>query len=106
MLHGGAHVTPGWAYLVLGGAFVFESLSLAVAVRSLRRVRGDRSLREFWHETRDPTLVTVLFEDGAALVSLVVAAGGLLLAQRTGQAIWDAVASAVIGVIILAVALV
>jgi cation diffusion facilitator family transporter len=105
MLHGGSHVTPGWAYGVLAGAFVFESISLGVAVHSLRRVKGDRSLREFWRETRDPTLLTVLLEDGAALVSLVVAAAGLLIAQLTGHPIWDAIASAVIGLIILAVAL-
>ncbi|HEX2439623.1 MAG TPA: cation diffusion facilitator family transporter [Methylomirabilota bacterium] len=105
MVHGGQQLAPGWAYGVLAGAFVFESISLGVAMRSLRRVQGDRSLREFWHETRDPTLLTVLLEDGAALVSLVVAAAGLLVAQLTGHPIWDAVASAVIGAIILAVAL-
>src|SRR5690348_12750758 len=64
MLHGGSPVDSGWPFVVLGAAFVFESLSLAVAVRSLRRVQGDKSLYEFWHETRDPTLLTVLFEDG------------------------------------------
>jgi cation diffusion facilitator family transporter len=105
MVHGGQQLAPGWAYGVLAGAFVFESISLGVAMRSLRSVQGDRSLREFWHETRDPTLLTVLLEDGAALVSLVVAAAGLLVAQLTGHPIWDAVASAVIGAIILAVAL-
>jgi divalent metal cation (Fe/Co/Zn/Cd) transporter len=73
--------------------------------RSLRRVRGDRSLREFWRETRDPTLLTVLLKDAAALASLVIAAAGLLVAQLTGNPIRDAVASAVIGLTILAVAL-
>jgi hypothetical protein len=54
--------------------FVFEAASLAVAVRSLRRVQAGRSLAEFWRETRDPTLLTVLLEDTAALAAVVVAA--------------------------------
>jgi divalent metal cation (Fe/Co/Zn/Cd) transporter len=104
LLHGAEHVSSAWSYAILGGAFVFEGASLTVAVRSLRGVLAGRSLREYWRQTRDPTLLTVLFEDSAALVSLVVAAGGLALAQATGWMLWDAVASAVIGVILLAVA--
>jgi cation diffusion facilitator family transporter len=101
----GPHVSSGWAYAVLGVSFVFEAVSLGVALGSLSRVRRGRSLREFWRETRDPTLLTVLLEDTAALVSLVVAAGGLALAQLTGSPVWDAVASAIIGVLLVAVAL-
>src|SRR6185436_18877906 len=33
------HTASGWAFLVLAGAFVFESLSLAVATRALRRAK-------------------------------------------------------------------
>jgi divalent metal cation (Fe/Co/Zn/Cd) transporter len=95
-----------WAYAILAGAFVFEAISLTVAVRSLRRIQAGRSLREFWRETRDPTLLTVLLEDSAALAAIVVASGGLMLAQVTGRQQWDAIASVIIGVILLAVAVV
>jgi cation diffusion facilitator family transporter len=101
-----AHASSAWAYVVLGGGFVFEAASLGVGLRSLRRVRRGRSLAAFWRETRDPTLLTVLLEDTAALVSLVVAMAGIALTQATGRPVWDAVASAVIGVVLLAVALV
>ena len=67
LLHGDEHAVSAWAYAILASAFVFEAISLSVAVRSLRRVQAGRSLREFWHETRDPTLLTVLLEDTAAL---------------------------------------
>src|SRR5262245_13266282 len=93
LFHAGAHVSSVWAYVILAGAFVFESASLTVAVRSLRRVQAGRSLREFWRETRDPTLLTVLLEDSAALVAVAVATGGLALAEVTGRPWWDAVAS-------------
>src|SRR5262245_22170642 len=106
LLYGAPHAVSLWAYLILAGAFVFESASLTVALRSLHHVRAGRSLGEFWRETRDPTLLTVLLEDSAALVAVVVAAGGLALAQKTGRPWWDAVASMLIGVILLVVAVV
>ena len=106
LVHGDEHAVSAWTYAILAGAFVFEAISLSIAVRSLRRVQAGRSLREFWHETRDPTLLTVLLEDTAALVAVGVATGGLMLAQVTGWPQWDAIASVVIGVILLAVAVV
>jgi cation diffusion facilitator family transporter len=100
----GAYESSPWAYAVLGAGFVFDGFALAVAAHGVRRVKGRRSLRRFWRENRDPTLITVVLEDSAALVSLVVAAIGLGLAQMTGQSVWDALASGVIGVLLLGVA--
>lgn len=94
-----------WAWGVLGGAFVFESISLAVAVRSLREAKGERTVLEYFGEARDPTLATVVLEDSAALTSILVAGAGLGLSRVTGNAMWDGAASAVIGVVLIAVAL-
>src|SRR4030095_12643500 len=80
LLPGAGHAVSAWAYAILAGAFVFEAISLTVAVRSLRRVQAGRSLREFWRETRDPTLLTALLEESAALASVVVPAGGVVAA--------------------------
>lgn len=97
--------TPAlWAYGVLAGSFLFESISLGVGVHGIRRAAGSRSLREYWHENRDPTLITVLLEDSAALLSLVIAASGLWLSQHTGEQGWDAAASGAIGLLLLTVA--
>ncbi len=93
-----------WAWGVLAAAFLFESGSLAVAVRSLRRVLGGRSVGEYLFETRDPTLLTVVLEDSAALASILLAAGGLGLAVLTGDGRWDAAASGLIGLLLLGVA--
>jgi cation diffusion facilitator family transporter len=95
-----------WAFAVLAGAFVFESFSLAVAIRSLRRAKGDTPLGEFWVESRDPTLTTILLEDSSALLSIVLAAGGLTLGVLTGRSTWDALASLAIGLLLIAVAVV
>jgi cation diffusion facilitator family transporter len=95
-----------WSYAVLGGGAVFESASLAVAVRGLGQAKGDRTLSEYWRESRDPTLITVMLEDTAALVSLAIAAAGIWIASQTGNGLWDAAASGLIGVLLLAVAVV
>jgi len=104
VLHATERQSLAWAYGVLLGGAVFESISLTVAVRSLYRTKGQRTLREFWRQTRDPTLLTVLGEDTAALASLAVAAAGIFIAQRTGDPVWDAGASMVIGVILIGMA--
>ena len=57
-------------------------------------------------ETRDPTVLTVLFEDLAALFGLVVAFGGIVLARVTGNVAWDGAASIVVGLALGAVAFV
>jgi cation diffusion facilitator family transporter len=102
----GQHGSLAWAFGVLAGAFVFESISLAVAVRSLRRAKGRTPLREFWRESRDPTLITVVLEDSSALLSIVLAAGGLGLSSVTGQPAWDSLASVAIGLVLIGVAIV
>jgi cation diffusion facilitator family transporter len=95
-----------WALIILAGAAVFESISLAVAVRSLRKQKAGRSLREYIAANRDTTLLTVLLEDSSALVSLALAAAGLSLTALTGRVVWDGAASIAIGLVLIAVAVV
>ena len=107
LLHGSPHEgSRWWSYAVLVGAFIFESSSLIVAWRALASARGRKSLRGFWRDNRDPTVPTVVFEDTAALVSLGIAALGIWLSQMTGAILWDAVASIVIGTLLVGVAVV
>jgi cation diffusion facilitator family transporter len=93
-------------YAVLGAAFVLEGISW---VRAVRQVRAEsaaekRSLREYLRLLDDPTVKTVFFEDSAALVGLLIAFGGLALHDLTGDAIWDGLASVLIGVLLAFVA--
>src|SRR6185436_14508037 len=60
MMNPGEAQSVRWSLIVLAGAVVFESISLSIAVRSLRRVKGARPLRAFIAENRDPTILTVL----------------------------------------------
>jgi divalent metal cation (Fe/Co/Zn/Cd) transporter len=54
--------------------------------------------------SRDPASKTVVFEDSAALVGLVLAAAGLGLAHVTHNQLWDGLASIAIGVVLAGVA--
>lgn len=95
------------AYSVLGLSFVFEGTSWLKAVMQLRREAGERGVGVFQHvfTTPDPTVKTVAFEDTAALVGILLAAGGITLHTLSGSGIWDGVASIMIGVLLVGVAI-
>jgi cation diffusion facilitator family transporter len=95
-----------WAYGVLAGALVFESMSITVALRALAQVKGRQSIADYVRDNRDPMLLTVVLEDAAALTSILLAAGGIALMQVTGRVVWDAIASGAIGLTLIAVAIV
>jgi cation diffusion facilitator family transporter len=105
-------VVPGeegsatWAFVVLGVSFLFEGTSF---VKALVQLRGDATDAEsaMAHHLRhdaDPALRAVVLEDGAALVGLVLAAGGLGLDTMLGGRTWDGVASLAIAVLLVSVA--
>ena len=95
-------------YVVLAVSFVVEGLSF------LRSVRQARPTAEFIGQdligavmaTSDPTLRAVFAEDSAALVGLVIAAGGLGTQQLTGSSTPDALGAILIGVLLATVAMV
>lgn len=93
-----------WAYGVLGVSILLEIYSLLVAMREFKKIRAGRGVRRTLSEARDPIVVTVLFEDIAALFGLAVAAGGVALAHWTGDMLWDGIASILVGVALAAVA--
>lgn len=101
-------VSYTWAYVVLGLAFVFEGISFAQAFRQTRGEahKYERNVLEHALATSDPTLRAVFAEDSAALAGLVIAAIGIFLHQVTGNATYDAGASILVGLLLIAVAIV
>ncbi|MFD9498863.1 cation diffusion facilitator family transporter [Streptomyces sp. NPDC060035] len=97
---------PFVSYLVLGVAFLLEGYSLRTGVRQVRReaaglgVPASRYLRR----TPDTAVKAVVMEDSAALVGLLLAAGGLLGGRLSGSGVWDGIASVLIGVLLVYVA--
>src|SRR3954463_12379809 len=80
--------------VVLAVAFVAEGISWLRAIRQTREEARERRLpfRRFIRESRDPTAKTVVFEDSAALVGVLLAAIGITLDHLTGAQMFDALA--------------
>jgi cation diffusion facilitator family transporter len=94
-----------WAYIVLGIAILCEGVPFVVAWRTLNKRRGGAGLLQRLHDSKDPSVFVVFFEDSAALLGLVTALLGVWLGHRLGSPYYDGAASVVIGVILCAVAL-
>ncbi|WP_020663865.1 cation diffusion facilitator family transporter [Amycolatopsis benzoatilytica] len=103
---GGEQTKPIVGYLVLALAFVLESVSWTQAVRQVKRdaAAEQRSFFGYLRLIDDPAPKTVLFEDSAALVGLLLAFAGIGLHQITGSDVWDGIASILIGVLLAGVA--
>ncbi len=93
-------------YLVLAGAAVLESISLTQAIRQVRgeKAKDDLPLLPYLRRSDDPTVKTVLYEDSAALIGLLLAFGGIGLTQLTGSPVWDGIASLLISCLLVLVA--
>lgn len=95
---------PFWNYVVLGAAALFEGASFAVA---LRQFRSEAAGRPFWralHASKDPSVYTVLAEDGAALLGLLIAAAGVYASHALDMPQLDGAASVAIGLLLAGVA--
>jgi cation diffusion facilitator family transporter len=92
--------------LVLGIALVAEGISLVRALRQTRGEARERALpfKRYIRESRDPTAKTVVFEDSAAVIGVVIAAVGITLDHVLGMHVFDAAASIAIGVLLALVA--
>lgn len=91
---------PTINYVVLGLAMIFEGVAWWIAYKEFAAIKGNRGLIEAVRDSKDPTVFTVLFEDSAAMLGLVVAFVGIWLAQYLNIPELDGVASIMIGVIL------
>jgi len=111
-----AHPHPpthlSWAYGVLAISFALETGSIALALyQEIKEAHHEGlSFAEYLRESKDPTAKTVLFEDSAALIGIVIAATGLILTDYqvggVAGAYWDGLASIMIGLVLAVVAFV
>ncbi|HIQ14814.1 MAG TPA: cation transporter [Leucothrix sp.] len=100
IMHPAEIANPLVNYIVLSLAMVFEGAAFFFALKEFKKVKGQLTYFEALKQGKDPSIFVVLFEDGAALLGLVVALIGVFLAERTGIAMFDGIASVVIGVIL------
>jgi cation diffusion facilitator family transporter len=104
----GAEAEPSYTinYVVLGVAFVLEGISFAQATRQVHgaaRRFGLHPLR-YVARTSNPTLRAVFFEDFSALLGILLAGTGIALHQLSGEAVFDALGSIAVGLLLAFVA--
>jgi cation diffusion facilitator family transporter len=92
--------SPFINYIVLGLAMIFEGAAWWVAYKEFNRIRGTRSWFRAVIEVKDPSILTVLMEDSAAMLGLFIAFIGIFLSDVLDMPMLDGVASILIGCIL------
>jgi cation diffusion facilitator family transporter len=92
--------------VVLVGAIVMESLSFRTAIGEANQVRGETGWVQFVRRAKAPELPVILLEDFAALLGLGFALFGVGLTLLTKNPVFDVVGTALIGLLLVAVAVV
>lgn len=96
--------SPLIAIGVLVFAIAAEGVSMWGCLREVNKVRRKKSYWRWFRESRQSELVVVFGEDLAALLGLCFALFALLLTMLTGNPIYDALGSVVIGVLLVVIA--
>ncbi|HEU5172462.1 MAG TPA: cation diffusion facilitator family transporter [Nitrososphaeraceae archaeon] len=95
-------------YIILAISAIFELNALRIAFVIFSKnihARGQKLtvktiLNEF-RESKDPTILTVLVEDSAALLGIAIAAIGISLSHLTGNVFYDSISSLIIGFVLM-----
>jgi cation diffusion facilitator family transporter len=100
---------PIWPNLaILAAAFAFNGISLAIALRELERYKQEKGytggVYAVIQQSHDPPIFLTVLLDVAALIGIVIAAVGVVLERATGRGEFDAAASMLDGVVMMAAA--
>jgi cation diffusion facilitator family transporter len=91
---------------VLIVAIGLESYSFRTAIVESNHIRGKTSWVDFVRRAKAPELPVVLLEDLGALVGLVFALFGVTMTLITGSGLWDAIGTAMIGLLLVLIAVI
>lgn len=95
---------PWIAIGVLSFSIIVEAVSMRACLVEVNKARGERSLWQWFRNSRQAELVVIFGEDLAALLGLVFALVAVILAVVTGNPVWDAIGTLAIGVLLVVVA--
>lgn len=97
--------SPLVALIVLAVAAVLEGTSLVRAIWQLRTEAREEGVSLVRHlRVAEPTVRGVFYEDSAAMLGLVFAAAGLILDELLDSTVFDAIASLLVGLLLIGVA--
>lgn len=89
---------------VLVIAVTLESFSFRTAIKESNHIRGRTSWVRFVRHAKAPELPVVLLEDLGALLGLIFALFGVAMTLITDNGYWDAAGTALIGLLLVAIA--
>jgi cation diffusion facilitator family transporter len=96
------------SYIILTISAVFEGNALRVALYLFKQTiesRGEKvsfsTLVKEFQESKDPSILTVIVEDSAALLGIVIAGISIALSETTRNTIFDGIGSLCIGVVLM-----
>ncbi|WP_091202934.1 cation diffusion facilitator family transporter [Micromonospora narathiwatensis] len=109
--HKFSHPVPitSWQWVPVGvlvAAILMEGFSFRTAIKESNLIRGRQSWVRFIRRAKAPELPVVLLEDFGALVGLVFALFGVGMTLATGNGKWDALGTAMIGVLLVTIAII
>jgi cation diffusion facilitator family transporter len=106
LIHPTPIIDPTWAYVVLAAAALFEGYSWFVALKEVRAESRGRGIWQTVRESKAIATITVLLEDSAALLGIVVAFVGIFIGHQYENLYSDGIASIIIGAMLGLVALI
>lgn len=101
--HEEPHISP-IIFVILVVSFIIESITLIAAAKELRQHNPENTLTEILAEG-DPTAIAIIYEDGVAVLGVIIAIVSIMLTFITGNFYWDAIGSILIGTLLGIVAI-
>ena len=97
---------PTWNYIVLASSVVFEGTSFVIAAKEFNIIRGNDKWWNAIVRSKDPSSFLVLFEDGAAVIGLLMVIICMFLSHRFNIPQLDGLASLLVGLLLVAASLI
>ena len=96
------HISP-IIFVILLISFLIEGSTFLIAFRTIKIKQ--RTLA-YSLQIGDPSAIAVLYEDGVAVLGIIIALLSIILTYFTGKHYWDAIGSILIGILLAIVAII
>jgi cation diffusion facilitator family transporter len=97
-----------WSYAAIFIGIILDGYAMLLAYRQIKAKMIEDKLPNLWQalkHSKNPTVLTVFVEDSMAVIGLMIALIGITLAYFTGNMIYDAISSMLIGIMLMSFAL-
>ncbi len=95
---------PWWALFVLLFSIAAEGFSMRTCMQEANKAREGRSLWKWFRQSRQSELIVIFGENLADLLGLGTGLVAVIATMATGDPMWDAIGTLVIGVLLIVVA--